>query len=130
MKPVTILYVEDSDDLRETIAMLLEHPGREIHTCASSEEALAAIAQREYDIVVTDVGLPGLSGTDLARKLLAQKPDRWVVLCSGYEFGEHLHTFGPNVRAVRKPFEPEELETLMEDITVSIRSAPQATSLG
>ncbi len=129
MKPVTILYVEDSADLRETIAMLLEHPGRDIHTCASSEEALAAFAEREYDILVTDVGLPGLSGTDLARKLLARKPDRWVVLCSGYEFDDHLHTFGPNVRAVRKPFEPEELEALMENITLSIRSAPPASPL-
>lgn len=121
MKPITILYVEDSEDLRDTIAMLLESPGREVSTCASGEEALAAFAEKDYDILVTDVGLPGLSGTDLARKLLAQKPDRWVVLCSGYEFAEHVQKFGPNVRAVRKPFEPEELEDLMTEITASIQ---------
>lgn len=125
MRPVSILYVEDSDDLRETIAMLLESPEREVKTCATGEEALKAYAEQEYDILVTDVGLPGLSGTDLARKLLAEKPNRWVVLCSGYEFGEHLHLFGPNVRAVRKPFEPEELEALMTQITESISASPQ-----
>jgi two-component system cell cycle response regulator CpdR len=120
LKPVTILYVEDSDDLREAIALLLESPERIVKTCSTGEEALASYAATEYDILVTDVGLPGLSGVDLARQLLAQKPDRWVVLCSGYEFGEHLHLFGPNVRSVRKPFEPEELEALMTQITESI----------
>jgi two-component system, cell cycle response regulator CpdR len=121
VRPVSILYVEDSDDLRETIGMLLESPEREVTTCATGEEALASYAEREYDILVTDVGLPGLSGTDLARKLLAEKPDRWVVLCSGYEFAEHLHLFGPNVRSVRKPFEPEELEALMNRISETIK---------
>ncbi|HET7865371.1 MAG TPA: response regulator [Burkholderiaceae bacterium] len=125
MRPVTILYVEDSEDLRETIAMLLESPEREVKTCATGEEALACYAEHEYDILVTDVGLPGLSGTDLARKLLAQKPDRWVVLCSGYEFSEHLHLFGPNVRAVRKPFEPEDLEALMAQIIDRINASSQ-----
>ncbi len=122
MGPITILYVEDSDDLRETIAMLLESPGREVKTCATGEEALACYAERDYDILVTDVSLPGaVRAIDLARQLLeCASPDRWVVLCSGYEFAEHLHLFGPNVRAVRKPFEPEELEELMDQITQSI----------
>ena len=122
MTPVTILFVEDSEDLRTTIGMLLEAPGREISTCATAEEALAALAAQEFDIVMTDVSLPGMSGTDLTRQLVAERPDRWVVLCSGYEFGSTVAQFGPNVRAILKPFEPEDLETLIIDITERIRA--------
>lgn len=124
MTTVSILYVEDSDDLRETIGMLLEAPGREVTCCATAEEALALVAQRDYDVVVTDVSLPGMSGTDLARQLLSARPDRWVVLCSGYAFGEAVAQFGPHVRALLKPFEPEELEALVADICAQVRAQP------
>jgi DNA-binding response OmpR family regulator len=119
---VTILYVEDSDDLRDTIGMLLEAPGREVVCCATAEEALAILAEREADIVITDVSLPGMSGTDLARKLLAEQPERRVVLCSGYEFGDAVRQFGPNVRALLKPFEPEEMEALVDAVCTQVRA--------
>lgn len=122
MNAVTILYVEDSDDLRDTIGMLLEAPGREVVCCATAEEALAILAEREADIVITDVSLPGMSGTDLARKLLAEQPERRVVLCSGYEFGDAVRQFGPNVRALLKPFEPEEMEALVDAVCSQVRA--------
>lgn len=121
MAPVTILYVEDSEDLRETIGMLMEAPGREISSCATAEEALAALAEREFDVLITDVSLPGMSGTDLTRKLLSTRPKHWVVLCSGYPFGDAVRQFGPNVRSLLKPFEPEDLEALLVEITRKIR---------
>jgi two-component system cell cycle response regulator CpdR len=120
--PVTILYVEDSDDLRDTIGMLLEAPDREILSCATAEEALSLLTHRVADVVVTDVSLPGMSGTDLARKLLAEQPDRWVVLCSGYEFGSAVSQFGPNVRALLKPFEPDDMENLIQEICDKVRA--------
>ena len=122
MRPITILYVEDSEDLRETIGMLLEQPDREISLCATGEEALDELARRDYDILVTDVSLPGISGADLARRLLATRPDHQVVLCSGYEFGEWTRQFGPNVHAVQKPFEPEELHGIIDKISASLRA--------
>lgn len=122
MNAVTILYVEDSDDLRDTIGMLLEAPGREVLCCATAEEALALLAQREADIVITDVSLPGMSGTDLARKLLADAPNRRIVLCSGYDFGDAVRQFGPNVRALLKPFEPDEMEALVNEVCDQVRA--------
>jgi CheY-like chemotaxis protein len=122
LQDVTVLYVEDNDDLRLSISMLMEQPGRTLTACANGEEALALCAANAYDIVITDVSLPGISGTDLAKQLLAKQPERWVVLCSGYEFGEWVRQFGPNVRALRKPFEPEELEALMDEISAAVRT--------
>ena len=113
---LSILYVEDNDDLRETIGLLLEGEGREIVTCADAEAALALFQTRSFDVLVTDVSLPGLSGTELARRVLALDPQRWIVLCSGYEFRHGLEQLGPNVRSLPKPFEVEELEALMGEI--------------
>ncbi len=121
MRPVSILYVEDNDDLRETIGMLLEGEGREVETSASGEQALAAFERRDFDILVTDVGLPGMSGTELTRRVLAVNPTRWVVLCSGYEFRRGLDQLGVNVRSLSKPFELEELDALMNEVIASVR---------
>jgi CheY-like chemotaxis protein len=116
-----ILYVEDNDDLRETIGMLLESDEREVTTAANAEAALATWQAGRFDVLVTDVSLPGISGTALAREVLATDPQQWVVLCSGYGFGQSLGTLGPNVRALPKPFELDELDALMDEIVASIR---------
>ena len=121
---VRILYVEDNEELRETIAMLMEEEGRYITKCATAEAALALDEQEPFDVLFTDVSLPGLSGTDLARRVLANNPERWVVLCSGYEFGNAISVLGPNVRALVKPFELEELEDLLVEIQTALKTSP------
>jgi len=119
-----ILYVEDNPELRETIGMLMEGEGRTVTSCACAEEALVLDAGHPFDVLVTDVSLPGMSGTDLARRLLANDPLRWVVLCSGYELGSQPGSWGPNVRTLLKPFELEELEQLLGGIHTALASVP------
>ena len=68
-----ILYVEDNRELRETIGMLMEAEGRTVTSCATAEEALKLDAQQGFDLLVSDVSLPGMSGTELARQLLAEE---------------------------------------------------------
>ena len=123
MSPLSILYVEDNDDLREIIGTLFEGEDRSITSCATAEDALGLMAGRRFDVLVTDVSLPGISGTELARRLLQQDPEHWVVLCSGYEFRIGLDTLGPNVRALLKPFDIEEFDRLLVDVQASRRRA-------
>ncbi|MBU0748570.1 MAG: response regulator [Gammaproteobacteria bacterium] len=115
-----ILYVEDNPELRETIGMLMEGEGQTVTSCATAEEALELDAQQTFDLLVSDVSLPGISGTDLARKLLAEDPKRWVVLCSGYELGSYPTSWGPNVRTLLKPFELDELDQLLGSIREAV----------
>ena len=124
--PLRILYVEDNEELRETIAMLMESDGRCITKCATAEAALQLDALETFDVLVTDVSLPGMSGTDLARQVLAKDPERWVVLCSGYHFGTNLSSLGPRVRALVKPFELEELDSLLAEISAALKTSPAA----
>lgn len=111
-----IVYIEDNDELRETIGCLMEGPGRSITCCANAEDALLLDGQAPFDLVVTDVSLPGQSGTELAQALLKQEPKRWIVLCSGYDLGHYPAQWGPHVRTLLKPFEIEELEELLSQI--------------
>jgi CheY-like chemotaxis protein len=119
-----ILYVEDNPELRETIGMLMEGEGRVVTTCASAEEALALEQSACFDLLVTDVSLPGMSGTELARQVLAADPDRWVVLCTGYDLKAHPSSWGPHVRTLMKPFELEDLEDLLLQVHASLDDSP------
>lgn len=116
MTPLRLLYVEDNCELRDAMSLLLESDGRQIITCATAEEALRLDALAPFDLVISDVSLPGISGAELARKLLAQDGRRWLVLCSGYHLGDDLQVLGPNVRALAKPFEMDALDRLLEEV--------------
>lgn len=116
MKTLSIMYVEDNQDLRDTLSDMLAGPGRTVAAFATGEAALAAWQAGAPDLLVTDISLPGMSGTDLVRIVVAKNPAQWVALCSGYEYGKHVLTLGANVRALPKPFEFEQLETLIDEI--------------
>lgn len=124
MKPLRMLYVEDNAELRDTFQEMLEGDQREVVACASAEEALVLWDASDFDVLVSDISLPGMSGTDLARHIIAQHPERWVVLCSGYDYGEALLALGPRVRALAKPFELQDLDRLMDEIHMSQDNTP------
>lgn len=110
------LFVEDNADVRELIVMLLEDEGLEVVACEHAEAALEAFAAEPFDLLLTDISLPGMSGVDLARKLMAERPSLWVVFTSGLPLGPALRELGPRVRALLKPFEPEDLHAAIEDL--------------
>jgi two-component system cell cycle response regulator CpdR len=117
-----ILYVEDNLELRETIALLMEDCGCSVVSCSSAEEALELDARDRFDVLVADANLPGLSGTELARKVLAADPQRCVLLCSGHDLGDYPSSWGPHVHTLRKPFELEALEALLEVLSLTLQA--------
>lgn len=116
MKLFRVLYVEDKVQIREAISELIQADGREICACETAEEAWDFFNASEFQLVVTDISLPGFSGTELTRRIVAAKPQQWVILCSGYALPQDLSTLGPNVRSLLKPFEVEDLEALISNI--------------
>lgn len=102
-----LLYVEDNIQIAEITCMMLEDIGLAITQAASAEEALTIIGEGEdeppFDIVLTDVVMPGLSGVQLARRLNRRWPKMPVVLVSG--FSDELATgYGGQYELLRKPF--------------------------
>lgn len=87
--------------------------------CASAEAAQTAFAAGRSDILVTDVSLQTMRGTELATRLQRGRPDLWVVFCSGFSMQDGLKAWGPRARSLMKPFEADELHTLMTEIRAS-----------
>jgi two-component system cell cycle response regulator CpdR len=113
---VKILYVEDNALVREVTAELLAQEQRQIVACADAEEALKEFRENPFDLVITDVSLPVMSGIDLARNILTIKPGLPIIIASGYSLDFGLENWGRNVRAIIKPFEAPEIEALISDL--------------
>ena len=111
-----ILYVEDNPLVREVTSELLAQDEREVVARATAEEALEEFREQSFDVVITDVSLPVMSGLDLARSLLAIKPDVPIILASGYALTSVVQNLGPNVRTIVKPFEAREIDSLITDL--------------
>jgi PAS domain S-box-containing protein len=81
-----ILYVDDEDALVFLIARVLQRLGYRVTTFVDPLEALAAFKADPfaYDVLITDLAMPGLSGVDFARAALAIRKDVPVVMTSGY----------------------------------------------
>lgn len=81
---------------------LIENADRRVVACADAETAWQHMQMAAFDVLVTDVSLPGWSGTELARRWLEADASRWVILCSGYDFKSGLARLGANLRAIPK----------------------------
>ena len=113
---LNILYVEDNALVREVTSELLVQDDRYICACDSAEEALKKFSEESFDIVITDVSLPIMSGIDLVRSILRIKPQMPVIVASGYALDFGLEEWGSNVRSIIKPFEPDAIEALIDEI--------------
>jgi two-component system, cell cycle response regulator CpdR len=126
-KPPTlrILYVEDNALVREVTSELLIQDHRHIVALSTAEEALQEFQAQTFDVVITDVSLPAMSGLDLARKILDIKPTAAIIVASGYFLDLNVLKLGPTVRAIVKPFEAAEIDALIAELCAGIASASQ-----
>jgi len=83
MPKVTVLLVEDDSDNRELLAEVLQDDFT-VLTAADGPSGLATFLERHPDVVVTDEALPGIRGTELARRIKQHDPSARVILVSGY----------------------------------------------
>ncbi len=77
-----ILVVDDDDVIRDTLCELLSHE----HTCQTAEtaeQALARLEAQRFDVVLTDISMPGLSGMELLDRVLQLFPGTPVIIISG-----------------------------------------------
>ncbi|MFW5733549.1 MAG: PAS domain S-box protein [Oceanidesulfovibrio sp.] len=112
-----ILFVDDEAALRDSSRRILEGLGYAVQTAADGQEALELIRDGEFDLVITDMAMPRMTGSQLAQKLRETRPGVPLLLCTGYS-----DTFGPEdaVQAgmagyFHKPLDWEQLSKLIAD---------------
>ncbi|GBC61935.1 hybrid sensor histidine kinase/response regulato r [Desulfonema ishimotonii] len=81
-----ILVVDDEPGIANMVRIILESLGYDVEVRTEGPEALKAFETTpdRFDLVITDMTMPRMTGTDLARKLMAIRPDIPVILCTGY----------------------------------------------
>ena len=111
-----ILVVDDDPSLRELLRTTFELVEERVEEAASAEEAVEAIAQTRPDVIVLDVGLPGVDGVTFARELNASDETReiGIVLLTGGDLEEQAGRDAGAAAVVRKPFSPLDLLAAVE----------------
>ncbi|HSN20703.1 MAG TPA: ATP-binding protein, partial [Usitatibacter sp.] len=87
-KPLRILVVEDNDDGRETLAMMLRLGGHQVHEADSGPGGVASIKAVHPDVAIVDIGLPGFDGYEVARRARASPDTRGVRLVALTGYGQ------------------------------------------
>ncbi|TSK08975.1 MAG: sigma-54-dependent Fis family transcriptional regulator [Geobacter sp.] len=110
-----ILVVDDELSMREFLAILLDGEGYLVDQAESAEHALSCMSRQQYDLVLSDVSMPGLGGIELLCRIKADSPDTAVLMITAFTTAEEA------VEAMKlgaydyigKPFKVEEVKVLV-----------------
>jgi two-component system CheB/CheR fusion protein len=79
-----VLLVEDARDVRDVLKFLLEAEGATVVATANGLEAIELAMQRTFDVLLSDLGLPDVSGDVVIRHVKTHSPGLWTVVATGY----------------------------------------------
>lgn len=87
-RPLSILVVDDNTDAAQTLAALLELNGHQVAVAENAQAALAQAEHRQYQVYILDIGLPDMTGYDLARKLRERQPSTTATFIALTGYGQ------------------------------------------
>jgi two-component system cell cycle sensor histidine kinase/response regulator CckA len=127
-----ILLVEDEPAVRTMMARALALAGHEVTTAEDALDALTLLGRTpiSFDVLISDVALPGMSGPELVRAVRAREPSIRVLLVSGYTADQDVETLiaEPHTAFLAKPLTPATLRQrvvdLLQDHTPDVATEP------
>ncbi|CAN5184813.1 hypothetical protein BH09PSE6_BH09PSE6_31930 [soil metagenome] len=119
---MNILYVEDNEAVRSIGLEFIEEIGHQVLGCETAELAIEALKTQTFEVLLTDVSLPGMSGADLARIVAKEHPSMRLIMASGYGWQRDLESIGPRVLSLPKPFDLDELESMLAKIAAELKA--------
>lgn len=113
-----VLVVEDDDNARQILSLLLLQARYNVHEVRDGVEALNELKKRRYDIVVTDYSLPRLNGLDLLLLSRVVRPGTPLVIVSGHQTGLAEIALQRGAYAwIRKPYDCDQLLQTIDSAT-------------
>jgi CheY-like chemotaxis protein len=111
LQGVIVLVVDDDSDFRKSVARILRLAGAEVSVTGSVEGALQLLDENRWDVVVTDIGMPVLSGYDLIRQARQRGNRVPMIAVTAYDTPEHRRQILRQGFAyhLTKPFDPDHL---------------------
>jgi DNA-binding response OmpR family regulator len=114
---IRILIAEDDESLCEVLEEHLKVPGRAIRTCSDGAQAVAALKENPFDMVIADLVMPELGGLDVLRAARDLYPDVIVIIMTGYaSLDSAIEAIrGGAYDYIRKPFKLDELDIAVKN---------------
>jgi DNA-binding NtrC family response regulator len=109
-----VLVIDDDAVVGRSFDRVLSGKGYEVDTARNGEEGLRDIDARDYDVIFTDIKMPGMDGLEVAERIRAKSPWTPVIVITGYGTVENearASVLGVN-GFVRKPLTPEMIESV------------------
>jgi len=123
-----ILVADDEEDLRWSLSKSLQRKGSPYHvTCVGDgDSALAELQERNYDLVVSDLRMPGVSGVELIREIRSRKPQVPIIVMTAYGSEEvQREAQRHNALYIEKPFD---IARLRELIRLTLQAPAQVST--
>jgi CheY-like chemotaxis protein len=115
-----ILVVEDNLDSQYLVCEMLRAFGHAVEGVAHAEGALQLLAKQEFDVLFSDVSLPGISGVELARLALGNHRRLKVIFASGYGESMLRHVEFPYL-SLQKPYDLDQLQNVLTGIREELK---------
>jgi len=80
---VKVLLIDDEAEFLENLSERMQVRGMEVSTAQTSDNAVSAVEEGEYDAIVLDLQMPGMNGIEMLKVIKARKPDMQVILLTG-----------------------------------------------
>ncbi|MDO9548581.1 MAG: response regulator, partial [Candidatus Marinimicrobia bacterium] len=124
----SIYIIDDEEYILETLKDFLADMGHRVQTNTDPNDAIDDISKQAFDIVITDLGMPGISGLELAEKIKAIRPMTQVILISGWALNLKASDIKNRVDfVINKPFSFEKINYTLSEIEkklLSLRKNP------
>lgn len=83
---LNVIVVEDDAESRTLVSEMLTMMGHKVHAVSTAEDALAILQNQQFDVLLTDINLPGKSGIELAQDAVDIMPSLKVIFVSGFGY--------------------------------------------
>ena len=120
----SILVAEDDQAVRDFVSRALAYYGHTVTTVPDGSAALAALSERRFDLMLTDIVMPGIDGVALAAQANKADPDMPVLMMTGFASeGQRARSgSGPVERVISKPFSLKEICAAVDEALAGRRS--------
>ena len=123
-----ILVVDDSQNIREMLEDFLDFEGHQPVLAKDGKEALELFSEQEFDLVITDLGMPGMSGWQLSKHIKQGKPETPIIIITGWgaQLSDEDLTNNDVELILSKPFHLDQVKQAIDTVAGKLSGRRQA----
>lgn len=121
-----ILVVDDEPDARDSVRLIFEDLGYRVALAGNGNEAVTHAESKHYDVILMDIGMPGIDGFEACRQIVASDPSAKIIIVTAHEIGHCARQalMAGAFSLLSKPVEPENMVNLVDSLVRSLDTVP------